>query len=790
MLHDVIDQAAKASSIDSKYISAAVALLSNPLQDDIGIPAEAQNLFIRLFDHAAEDPSLENIRRIYRMLQGTSSNLLSLLSTTSLLHLEEHLFLILRNIKGENQSLSLYCLAIMRAMCSASMDSFSFSSSQYDTQELLASTQLAPSSAWTPEAIRQFFTDSKAQKTMQLVVLRAMWACTTSTGEPFDERMESLRLANEVVNAVPPHLREVWRKANSLILGKLQDKALVPELEDDLRFQALCFLMQVTEGGRIPPTVMDKMRGLVVVPKQVREALSSITAIEMECLTHAGTFDQNATTLFMQNVVDFTTSSNDEYWLENTKCIRRILQELYTFMSNDEKVTEGVMLALDVIACGQKLRRLANLTAIRKSYSTAEDGGRTCEGAMHAVTNGLVHDLCKVFLRAALSSPHQSYSASQDTISMLLDLHAASALSPEECSHSRSQSVSQNNVRITFVEAASSPENAVADWRQTLHEHLSSRATNEEQKLGVFFAKACADLEARCEDVERPLQEQRNMYTTLQHRFEEMERAYSTLESENIDLGLRFDALQSEKAQCIEDLDAQREEIETHERRIEELLQTLQQAREDSERLLAQSKNATDAASLEHAAAFARKEEELEELQERLQHSEQQTLIKVADMNSLREEIEVERASKRDATAKFHDAQRANEDQRLRIIQMEQQHDDNAVREAKIQAELLAAQNQVQAERESHLQDIEETRRNAESDLAAAGVEREQKLAEATRQFEASNEEHQHQVAGLQQEALEAREQHRSEIEQWETNADEKQRKVSVVSLRRKRCSY
>ena len=121
---------------------------------------------------------------------------------------------------------------------------------------------------------------------------------------------------------------------------------------------------------------------------------------------------------------------------------------------------------------------------------------------------------------------------------------------------------------------------------------------------------------------------------------------------------------------------------------------------------------------------------------------------------------------------------------------MEQQHDDNAVREAKIQAELLAAQNQVQAERESHLQDIEETRRNAERDLAAAGVEREQKLAEATRQFEASNEEHQHQVAGLQQEALEAREQHRSEIEQWETNADEKQRKVSVVSLRRKRCSY
>ena len=364
LLHDIVAQAVKAGSADSKYITAAVTLLSHPLPGHIAKPAEAQTLFIRLFDQAADEPSLPNIRHVYQILQGTSDHLLGLLSSSNLSRLEQHLFAIIRNIKGENQSLSLYCLAIMKTMSSASHDAFRLSNSQYDTQELLASTDLTSTSKWTSDAMQQFFTDGKAQKTVQLVVLRAMWACTTSTGEPFDERMESLLLANEVLSAISPHLREAWRKANSMIVGKLQDKIMSTTLETELRFQGLCFLAQVAEGSRVPATVMDGLRGIVTDPHNLRQALSGSPTAQLERLMEAGVLDENAITVLLQQAVGFAAGSSEEHWLETLRCLRSVLQHIYAAMATDSKLGEGTM---DDWMSSRVARSFANFSTLSRA---------------------------------------------------------------------------------------------------------------------------------------------------------------------------------------------------------------------------------------------------------------------------------------------------------------------------------------------------------------------------------------------------------------------------------------
>lgn len=783
-LHDIISHAIKVDSADSKYVAGAVTFLSHPLPEHMTMPAEAQTLFIRQFDQAAEEPSLPNLRRVYHILKGTSSLLLGLLSSSSLHRLEEHLFDILRNNKGENQSLSLYCLAIIKMTACESKNDFCNSNSQYDTQELLASTQLASTSRWTPETMQQFFTDTKAQKTVQLVVLRAMLACTVSTSEPFDERMESLLLANEVVAAVAPHLREIWRKANSLVVGKLQDKVMSPSLEAQLKYQGYLFLAQVTEGSRVPATIMDNLRGIVVDPVRLRLALCGASSGQIGHLMDAGVFDENTVTTLLQQTVDFvTSSSNEQHWLETLSCLQSLSDEMYAAMASDTKLSEGSMLALDVISCGRKLHKLRDLVRFSDEYA-CNGSGSACAAANQRACCKLVHSLSRLFLRAALSSPHQSYSASQETVTLLLELHASTGSPSVKCSHTTPPS--KRAIReSSFVEETNTPDEAAPRWRDALSHHVQSRARTDEDRLTSVFAKACAELEARCEGIEMPLREERDKREMVERQYKELQQSYNNLEAENADRSIRFNAMEMERDQYINDLESQRDEVEGYERRIEELLETLQQAREDAERSTREAQSNAEAARLEHAASSATKDEELEELQDQVQRTECELEEKANALRSFGEQMEQLQSSLAQAKIELESARLADEERQNTIAALEREKGEAVARAEEVSVEMRAARDDAIAQREAFERDLSDMRQRAELDLETASSECEERIADLTRQYDANAETLRKQLAEAQEDISQAREQHRLDIEQWEAEIGERQKKVrnSISSM-------
>lgn len=609
MLRDLVVRATKSADGESKYAVTAITMLSYPLPKGVTLPSEVQYLFVQAFEHAAKEPSVLSIKPIYQMLQGTSTLLLGLLPSNVLFRFEEQLLQILHDIRGDNQPLCLYCLAIMKITSTASERHLGSFSASYDTQELLASSD-ASHSQWTSDTINQFFSEGKAQKTMQLVVLRTTWACKTTTGESLDEKLESLMLANEVITSVPVEIREAWRKSNALIVRKLEEKIHALELEAALHLPSLCFLLHLTEGHVHPATAVDRLRQMVTNLAQIGNEN------DLGCLIRSNVFDQRATTTFIQNFVDFITSASLQDVVEQAGSLGQLLQQLSEAMPEHEAIIEGIMLAIDVLSCGQKLHSLSKLVlSPSPSLPTLRPG--LCYHAASDAMNGLVHSLCKVFLPAALSSRNSTYSVSAQTLALLLQLHASSAQISQPCSHVKHHQ-SRNQSGIAFSEALGTPDGDSRDWRKALQSHFQKRGEAEQDAITTLFAKSCAELEARCHNVEQPLREEREKTEALQQQYDDLNHAIATMESENIDRNIQFHALEMERDRCMEDLEAAQSENTALTERADDLELRLQQTSTETYGTISELRLEMEMLELNHAAALAKKEELAEDLQERM----------------------------------------------------------------------------------------------------------------------------------------------------------------------------
>ena len=744
------------------------------------MPSEVQSLFIRMFDHAAEQPSVETIKPIHRMLQGTSTLLIGLLSSNVLLRFEEHLFNILRNIKGDNQSLSLYCLSIMKMISAdpseAQLASFGDSC---DTQELLASTQ-ATSSRWMPDAMRQFFKESKAQKTMQLIVLRAMWACTTTTGEPFDERMESLLLANDIISAVPTHLRETWRKSNALVVRKLEEKALAPALELSLRYHALLFLIRLSEGYMHPPTVMDSLRQVLVKPELIKQALCQSRAADLNYLATCGIFDQNTTAALLQNTVDFAVSASHNDPAQTSGALRNILGQLPAAMVQEESITEGALLALDVLSCGQKMQSLSRLATSPSDNVGLREG--ICGQAVRNAQKGLVHDLCRVFLTAALSARHSTYAVGRETMALLLELHAASAHAPSPCYHVKWSRVTTDGP-FTFAEIVSTPDHSAVNWREAVHSHLQSRAFSEQEKLNALFTNACADLEARCNDVQGPWREEQEERIALQKRYDDLSQAYAELETENIDRNIRFNALEMERDQGITDLETAREEVDRLTQRVDELEVSLRRAKSESEITVEEAKNAKEAVELEYATAFAKKEEEIEEMQGMLQNSSNELKEKEEELETFQQWLNDAESALEDTKGELEQVKIVRDEQLAEIDRLKSEKDEVVEHKNQIETTLRKTKEELDTAHYEHERKLAEFRTKMEQDMAAMETGNEQRISEITKEHEEAKENLSAQLEAVLNDSRQTQDKYSIEIEQRNFELAEKQKKVGVDIL-------
>lgn len=159
-----------------------------------------------LVDKMGESPSAETIFPLYQLMSGlqTSSSILDTVPSETMDSFQMRLTKILRNL--DDHMGNLLCLATFACIAS---------SRRSDTLQ---------SPTWL-QNIRHFFGPKRALKTLELIVLRVILACSDSCYNLSPRKAaESIQLAIDICDCVEPEQRNVWIAGNSSKIAKLCEK--------------------------------------------------------------------------------------------------------------------------------------------------------------------------------------------------------------------------------------------------------------------------------------------------------------------------------------------------------------------------------------------------------------------------------------------------------------------------------------------------------------------------------------------------------------------------------------
>lgn len=179
----------------------------------------------KLLNNVVENPSSAKIRPLYEAMEGLLSNsdLIKLLPTDLMETFQREGTKILRNLNDPlGTLLSLATFARIRRLWQPASKE-----GNHDDEP----------PRWLAN-ICQIFGPKSACKTLDLVIISAVMACSTSTTNQYtpDDRILLVKLAIEICREIDEEHKKTWLSANSAKLAKLCDKLRRPEIEGDLQF--------------------------------------------------------------------------------------------------------------------------------------------------------------------------------------------------------------------------------------------------------------------------------------------------------------------------------------------------------------------------------------------------------------------------------------------------------------------------------------------------------------------------------------------------------------------------
>ncbi|KAM0718301.1 hypothetical protein Q7P37_006633 [Cladosporium fusiforme] len=756
---------------DWKHSNASIAMLSHPLPRHITLPAASQNLFLGIVDYAAQQPSTASIKPIYQLLKGGLAPLLGLLSHETLTQLERHFVAVLRNTIGqEDQCLTLYCLAIMKAIVTAADEDPSFSAvTSYETQELLASTPNSP--RWKPKGMQQYFTGGKAQKTLHLIVLRVLWASRATEGDTIEQTVECLGLANELIMFLPEATREAWCNDNPIIVRKLQEKACQVGLDARVQLPAFAFICSLCRSKNIPETMVDQLAVMLCQTVNLTGQLSLGPEPSIKWFAALLNGVQLAETF--GSITSFAARATPADVVRHSETVISIVEYLSKSLKVHEPVVDGALAALSSAAVAQ------HLTSLKRTLSSDLISGEmeagTCTAAVMSGRKSMGHAVTNLFLSAALAADHSQTDVASEIYPLLIETHALTVATGSPCVHVITQSRLQHKKEASVPTDLSCPG---ADWQDALAMHLHNKVQQDHSALSAVFSNACADLERRCSEVEAPLREEQEKRKELQNEYDNLYRAYTSLEDSKNRVEMRADALDAEKGECVRDLEQSRDENDGLLRRIDELEASLRRNQRQAQEQLEEMKRDFANDEMIHAANLAQSEERLEELEAKLSSVQTERDNKEANAAHLQSELADARSRKEGLEVELQTWQATDEDHKGIIASAEQARALLESRCASLLADLTTLQQSKTEEKAAHQAEIARLEQTAHEQVNAMREQHSLELERAQKNLNEGIEGFSAKLASAQEEFRQAQADQEAQVEKRDKKLAECHKKI------------
>lgn len=213
----------------NQYYLACVALLSSSLPPGAVPPARLASFITMLVSTMAANPRAETLIPLHSIMSGLhgSGQILNDVPVEVMSNLQLELTKTLRNL--DDHMGNLLCLATFARIASTKYNNYSNQHEPNDPSWLIN--------------IQQFFGPKCGLKTLDLVVLRVILACSSNRSNLSGaQAAESVRLAICVADTIQPQEKQVWMSGNRAKIAKLCDKVAQESLDRELQMM-VCTLL-------------------------------------------------------------------------------------------------------------------------------------------------------------------------------------------------------------------------------------------------------------------------------------------------------------------------------------------------------------------------------------------------------------------------------------------------------------------------------------------------------------------------------------------------------------------
>lgn len=172
------------------------------------------------------------------VLSGVTPSFLDILPVDSVTRLQDLLIRMLRGLAVEDHSSNLICLAILAKLAFADLSTVRPSAVSLTSsllQTVSSNSEIISTASERYKAAQQFFNTGRASKTLDLIVLKVIFACSGSCDLCPSDIVESLTLSEEILDAISVDEKKSWMLKNSAKGKKLYEKILRSDIKQDVQ---------------------------------------------------------------------------------------------------------------------------------------------------------------------------------------------------------------------------------------------------------------------------------------------------------------------------------------------------------------------------------------------------------------------------------------------------------------------------------------------------------------------------------------------------------------------------
>ncbi|KAL3703961.1 hypothetical protein TMatcc_009651 [Talaromyces marneffei ATCC 18224] len=477
-------------------LNLCVSMLSSPLSPNIAAPVRVPVFLTKLLSDVAQNPCAAKIKPLCDVMQGLLSNadLIQLIPNDLMEAFQREGTKILRNLNDPLGTL-------------LSLATFTRIRKLWKPRD---STQKQPQ--WLTN-ICQIFGPKSSNKALDLVVISAVMACSTSSnGYTINERIFLVRLATEICHEIDEDLRKTWLSTNSPKLGKLCEKLKRPDINAELQVTGLTLLITFSQWLALPREVYDSMREqlytqttynvMTAIPEMVKDILFE------RLLAH---YDNEYLDICFATIHGLIPD-NDKHLPGLTDL--KIRQLLVSTLGKSEKASKLRRSFLRRLSGSDQ--SIGILRDYAQEFSTRDGSFRCSESNVCSTATILQKDrLFFEWLGCIHSAIDADGAESQEIFSCyheLFDFFLRSlkenATTSKHCFFShlkepeRNGYFSQKTAKPTVVENA---DGASHEWRSKVAGLLMDNARSSHETIIQQMEAMLQDFENRCSNVEEPL---------------------------------------------------------------------------------------------------------------------------------------------------------------------------------------------------------------------------------------------------------------------------------------------